>query len=75
MLNVKVIYTSSPPSYTEAVPRAAGVFTWTKLCAICCPDAAAAAVVPSEARTAAAAVVSPSGRIPVRPFRIFSKIL
>jgi hypothetical protein len=24
----------------EAVPRAAGVFTWTKLCARCCPDAA-----------------------------------
>ena len=42
----------------EAVPRAAGVFTWTKLCARCCPDSAA---VPSEARTAAAAVVSPSG--------------
>jgi hypothetical protein len=46
----------------EAVPRAAGVFTWTKLCARCCPDAAASAAVPSEARTAAsAAVVSPSG--------------
>jgi hypothetical protein len=31
----------------EAVPRAAGVFTWTKLCARCCPDAAAAAAVPA----------------------------
>ena len=53
----------------EAVPRAAGISTWTKLCARCCLDAAAA--VPSEAKTAAAGVVLLQGLELLRRLLLF----